>query len=62
MEENRTPASIPGKGQATASMILGIIAVVCWFFGYAAVISIIMGILGCAAVDIIYKKLGGKNG
>ena len=27
-----------------------------------AAIGIIMGILGCAAVDIIYKKLGGKNG
>lgn len=26
---------IPGKGAATASMVLGIISVVLWFFGYS---------------------------
>lgn len=30
---------IPGKGAATASMVLGIISVVLWFFGYSACLS-----------------------
>ena len=38
--------SIPGKGTATASLVLGIIAVVCWFFGYGALLSVILGIIG----------------
>lgn len=25
--------NIPGKSAATASMVLGIISIVCWFFG-----------------------------
>lgn len=32
---------IPGKGAATASMVLGIISVVLWFFGYSALVSVI---------------------
>lgn len=35
-----------GKGQATASLVLGIIAVVCWFFGYSSIVSVICGIAG----------------
>ena len=37
---------IPGKGAATASMVLGIISVVLWFFGYSALVSVILGIIG----------------
>lgn len=36
----------PGKGQATASMILGIVTLVCIFFGYGALLGIITGIIG----------------
>lgn len=43
MEENNV---IPGKGAATASLVLGIIGVVCWFFGYSALVSVIVGIIG----------------
>lgn len=47
METNTpTPAPIPGKSAATASMVLGIISVVLWFFGYSAIISVILGIIG----------------
>lgn len=38
--------NIPGKGAATASMVLGIIFVVLWFFGYSALVSVILGIVG----------------
>lgn len=38
--------NIPGKGAATASMVLGIISVVLWFFGYSALVSVILGIVG----------------
>ncbi len=37
---------IPGKNKAIASLVLGIIAIVCWFFGVGAVISVICGIVG----------------
>ena len=37
---------IPGKGAATASMVLCIISVVLWFFGYSALVSVILGIVG----------------
>lgn len=37
---------IPGKGAATASMVLGIISVVLCFFGYSALVSVILGIVG----------------
>lgn len=36
----------PGKGAATTSMVLGIISVVLWFFGYSALVSVILGIVG----------------
>ena len=41
-----TPEKIPGKGQATASLVLGIIAVVCWFFGYSSIVSVVLGVIG----------------
>ena len=44
MENNNN--NIPGKGAATASMVLGIIAVALWFFGYSALVSVILGIVG----------------
>ena len=47
----------PGKSNATASLVLGIIAVVFWFFGYSSILSVILGI-----VDLIQsskaKELG----
>ena len=38
--------NVPGKGLATGSLVCGIIAVVCWFFGYSAIVSVISGIIG----------------
>lgn len=35
-----------GNGKAIASLVLGIIAVVCVFFGYGALVGIILGIIG----------------
>ena len=47
---NPTPApsndNIPGKGQAIASLVCGIISVVFWFFGVSAFLSVILGIVG----------------
>lgn len=42
MEENK----VPGKGAATASLVLGIVGVVLWFFGYSALVSVVLGIIG----------------
>ncbi|NLX64733.1 MAG: hypothetical protein GX022_08190 [Clostridiaceae bacterium] len=52
MSENNTQEngiqakSTQGNGKATASLVLGIIAVVCVFFGYGALLGIILGIIG----------------
>ncbi len=47
MEENlQNNGNVPGKGAATASMVLGIIAVVFWFFGWGAIVSVVCGIVG----------------
>lgn len=37
---------IPGKGKATGSLVCGIISVVCIFFGWGALLSLILGIVG----------------
>jgi hypothetical protein len=44
--ENNTNGSIPGNSAATASLVLGIIAVGCWFFGWSSALSVILGIVG----------------
>lgn len=38
--------NIPGKSAATASMVLGIISIVCWFFGWSLIASVVLGIVG----------------
>lgn len=57
MEENK----IQGKGAATASLVLGIISVVCWFFGYTSIISVILGIIGLVLAGNS-KKVGFQGG
>ena len=36
----------PGRGKATASMVLGIVAVVFFFTGLGAIVSVVCGIIG----------------
>lgn len=43
---NNNNGDVPGKGKATAALVLGIIATVCYFFGVSAIISVICGIIG----------------
>lgn len=56
MENNQ-----PGKGAATASLVLGIIAVVFWFFGWGALVSVICGIVGIILASNA-KKAGFEGG
>ena len=37
---------VPGKAAATASLVLGIISIVCWFFGVGSFIGIVTGVVG----------------
>ena len=53
--------SPPGKGQATASLELGIISVALWFFGYTSFISVILGIVG-VIMAVMAKKQGYDDG
>lgn len=58
MNENQV---VPGKGSATASMVLGIISVVLWFFGYSALVSVVLGIIGLVLAGSA-KKAGFEGG
>ena len=51
----------PGHGAAVASLVLGIIAVVLWFFGYTSIVSVILGIVGLVCAGNA-KKAGFMGG
>ena len=53
--------NIPGKGKATASLVLGIISVVFWFMGWGALVSIVLGIVGLILASSA-KKEGFEGG
>ena len=36
----------PGYNKALASLILGVIGVILWFFGFSTIISMILGLIG----------------
>ena len=50
----------PGYSQAVASMVLGIVAVVFWFFGWSAIVSVVLGIVGVVLAS--KSKSLGYNG
>ncbi|MCR5556402.1 MAG: hypothetical protein K6F75_02445 [Butyrivibrio sp.] len=52
--------NVPGKGAAIASMVLGIVSVVFWFFGLGAIVSVICGIVGLVLASS--SKKAGFNG
>ena len=57
------PGDIPGKGAATGSLVCGIIAVVCCFFGSFILppfVSVILGIIGLVLAS--NSKKAGFNG
>ena len=58
METNN---ELPGQGAAVASLVLGIIAVVCWFFGWSALVSVVLGIIGLVLAGSS-KKAGFTGG
>ena len=58
MENNQ---NVPGKGAAVASLVLGIIAVELWFFGYTSIVSVILGIVGLVCAGNA-KKAGFMGG
>lgn len=58
METNN---KIPGKGAAIASLVLGIVAVILWFFGYSAIVSVVLGIVGLILAGNA-KKAGYNEG
>jgi len=52
--------NIPGKSAATASLVLGIVSVVFWFFGMGAIVSVVCGIIGLITASNAKKQ--GFNG
>ena len=59
--DNQTNSNIPGKGSAVASLVLGIIAVVLWFFGITSIGSVLLGIVGLILSGSA-KKAGFQGG
>ncbi len=55
------PGDEPGKGAAIASLVLGIVSIVFWFFGMGAFVGLVTGIIGviCASSS---KKAGYTGG
>ncbi len=45
-ENNGRGNQLPGQNEAVVSLILGIIAVVLWFFGYSSIVSVVLSIVG----------------
>ncbi len=65
MEDNlnqvQPNGEMPGKGSAVASLVLGIVSVVLWFFGFTAIGSLILGIVGVILASVS-KKAGNTSG
>ena len=39
-------SQVPGYNKAVVSLVLGVIGVILWFFGFSTIISMILGIVG----------------
>ena len=59
--ENNNLSTEKGKNLAIASLVLGIIAIVLWFFGYSAIGSVLCGIIGLVCASNA-KKQGFSGG
>ena len=49
-------SNVPGYGKAVASLVLGIIGVILWFFGFSTIISMILGIIGLVLASASKKE------
>ena len=49
--------NVPGKNAATTSLVLGIVSVVFWFFGWGVIVSIVCGIIG-----LVFSSKAKKSG
>lgn len=58
---NANNTEAPEHGKAIASMVLGIVGVVLWFFGYSSIVSIVLGIIGLI-LSSNAKKAGNTEG
>lgn len=45
-ETNDHGAQQPGQNDAVVSLVLGILSVVLWFFGYSSILSVVLGVVG----------------
>lgn len=46
----------PSHGKAVASLVLGIVGVICWFYGYSSILSIILGIISVELAKAAAKE------
>ena len=60
-ENNDRGGQVPGQNEAVVSLVLGIIAVVLWFFGYSSIVSVVLGVVGLVYASKA-KQLGFNGG
>lgn len=60
-DASASATEVPGQSQATGSLVLGILSISGWFFGYTAILSFILGIIGIAQASKS-KNLGFTGG
>ena len=53
--------NVPSKGAAIASLVCGIVSIVCWFFGVTSILSLVLGIVGLILAGNA-KKAGYNDG
>lgn len=52
---------VPGKNAAVASLVCGILSIVCWIFSITSILSLILGIVGLVQASKA-KKAGYNDG
>ena len=60
-DASASATEVPGQSHATGSLVLGILSISGWFFGYTAILSFILGIIGIAQASKS-KNLGFTGG
>lgn len=61
MYENDNRGQVPGQNDAVVSLVLGILSVVLWFFGYSSILSVVLGVVGLVYASKS-KRLGFQGG
>jgi type III secretory pathway component EscU len=60
-ENDNRGGQVPGQNDAVVSLVLCILSVVLWFFGYSSILSVVLGVVGLVYASKA-KQLGFDGG